>query len=151
MSKKATKKKAVKVATATKEMNRPKVGERVPMHEARGVLNVIGLNLKGKVTRIFNDVEDRIIKAEMAGWQKVRKDSVSGKVSVGDVDVGNTESKSEYVTKHVGGGITGYLMAIDKDLYDADQAAKQAEVDSGEASIKAAPNAEGRYGSINMS
>jgi hypothetical protein len=41
-----------------------------------------------------------------------------------------------YVTKSVGGGRVGYLMAIPEEFYKEDQAAKQAQVDASESAMR---------------
>jgi len=108
--------------------NRPK---RVPLARR----NVISLNNikvpKGMVPRLFNDVENRINDALAAGYQFIMSDG-----QVGDERCADPSKMGSYVTKSVGGGRIGYLMAIPEEFYNEDQQAKQQKVDESELSMK---------------
>ena len=68
--------------------------------------------------------------------------------SLGDEHGVEASTVGSQVGKHVGHGTRGVLMKIPKDLYEEDQAAKQAEVDHSEMGMVADElrNAEGMYG-----
>lgn len=106
---------------------------RVPLFDQpRNVLTVSGSS-KDYVQRWFNDVDERIHKAKLGGWEIVTYGDLK---AVGDRTVNTTKhSDKEPVTKPVGGGITAYLMQIKKEWYEQDQAAKQAQVDELEQSM----------------
>jgi hypothetical protein len=87
---------------------------------------------KGMVPRIINDVDDRINAAMEAGYSFVMS---NGKL--GDERCADPSKIGSFVTKSVGGGRVGYLMAIPEAYYKADQAAKQKEVDDSELAMKA--------------
>ena len=79
----------------------------------------------GYVNRWVNDIDDRIMMFEEAGWKVVRKDSQ-------DTSEKKAEEPSKLgsiVRKAVGGGYYAVLMEIPQEWYDEDQAAKQAEKD----------------------
>lgn len=105
--------------------------ERIPVGLTAPKMTVNHYNnkLQGKSTRWFNDDGDRIQRALMGGWHFVKKHGITTGVdhkTVGDPGV--------HVTMHVGkhdGGLPkyAYLMAIDKELYEQDQKAKQDRVD----------------------
>lgn len=99
--------------------------------------------------RFFNDKDDRIARAEAAGYVKVR-----GNVSTGDPHVGDSSKKGSCVTKSVGGGMKAYLMELPQEFYDEDQKVKQDAIDETEKgmtmdSTKAKDaGSDGRYGKI---
>jgi len=117
------------------------------IHEERGVdrservpFGTPRLKLKadipeGKVGRWFNDVEDRIQRAERGGYDFVRDPVKVGE----DPDDRNRDLGSKVCkvvgTQDDGSPITGYLMVIDKELYDKDQAEKQKRLDKVDAQI----------------
>ena len=72
-----------------------------------------------KVYRVVNDVDSRIEDLRDLGYEVVQADG-----KLGDVSVDNPRGLGSAVTKPVGGGITGVLMAIDKDIYDERQKLK---------------------------
>jgi hypothetical protein len=76
------------------------------------------LNAEGKVPRWFNDKEDRIQRALESDYEFVTYDGVR----VGDKEEGEDDRR---IKKHVGRGVYAYLMAIPKEYYDEDQAAKE--------------------------
>lgn len=135
---------------------RPVEGQkkRIPLHESRDKMTVKGINMPNYVLRHVNDGMPndpyRIQRFLDAGWMFVRKNSTSGECELGDRTVNSAESDSSLVTLKAGNGITTYLMAIHKDFYDEDFAAKQRKVDATEESMKAAGKQEGRYGSVTI-
>lgn len=130
----------------TRTVDRPK---RVPMHEQkRDRLTVIG----GDPTmhyRIVNDVDDRIERLKIAGYEIAEE-----KVGIGDLGVENTNiSLGSGARMHVGKGVKAVLMKIPKEIYKADQDAKQREITKNEASIKRKLNSkdDGTYGDVEIS
>lgn len=106
---------------------------RVPLFDQpRNVLTVSGAD-KSFVQRWFNDVDERIHKAKLGGWEVVTYGDLK---AVGDRTVDTQRhSDKEPVTKAVGGGTIAYLMQIKREWYEQDQAAKQARVDELEQSM----------------
>jgi hypothetical protein len=90
------------------------------------------------VPRIFNDVDNRINDAMAAGYQFIMSDG-----KLGDERCSEPSKLGSYVTKSVGGGRVGYLMAIPEEFYKEDQAVKQAQVDASEAAMRK-PNLKSR-------
>src|SRR3990170_6437199 len=122
----------------TIEKNRPedKRPKRVPMHEQkRDRLTVVGADPKFHY-RIVNDVDDRIERLKIAGY-----DIAEEKVGIGDIGVENNNiSLGSGARMHVGKGVKAVLMKIPKDIYQEDQAIKQREIDRKEATIKRKAN-----------
>jgi len=85
---------------------------------------------KGKHARWINDNwrkdPTRIQDALQSGWTFLKRDGVTvGQGSIDEnTDMGDLISKAVGVNED-GTAITGYLMVIDQDLYDEDQAVKQ--------------------------
>ena len=101
-----------------KNLDRPK---RIPMHEARQVLNVDGIP-DGKVGRWVSDEKNRIDVFMKAGWEFVTDKGVV----VGDKKVDGTKAAGNVVSKIVNSdGLVQYLMVLDKDDYNEDQLYKQ--------------------------
>ena len=101
--------------------------KRVPFSTNRRRL-ALEKQLPGFVTRWFNDQDDRLQRAEDAGYQYVRRDEV-GQIGDKDVANGNTDLNSR-VSRVVGRTaqsvpIRAYLMKIREELYKDDQAAKE--------------------------
>jgi hypothetical protein len=120
--------KTVKKGQESRATGRPK---RVPLAQ-RNVISLNGIKIpKGMVPRIFNDVDNRINDALAAGYQFVMSDG-----KLGDERCSEPSKLGSYVTKSVGGGRVGYLMATPEEFYKEDQAAKQAQVDMSEAAMR---------------
>ena len=107
------------------------------------------LTVKGKDPayeyRVVNDVDDRVAQFLDGGYEIVDKDTHD----VGDkrISVGSVVGSKQIFS--VGQGTKGYLMRIRKELYDEDQAAKQAFVTKQEASIKEQA-LDGNYGKLEI-
>ncbi len=122
---------------------KPARTKRVPISGNRDVLTVSGIP-KGYVARWVNDVDDRIQKFKAAGYEFVTDEGVT----TGDRTVNNGDNVGSVITKNVGGGVVGYLMAQRQEYYDEDQANSQAAIDETEAAITR--KKEGQYGSIEL-
>lgn len=119
------------VSSVERTKNRPK---RVPLgHRSR--LSFVGIRIpKDMVPRVINDQGTRIQEALEAGYRFVLSDGKLGEIRCAD-----PSKIGSYVTKSVGGGTMGFLMAIPKDFYDEDQAAKQAKVNETEKGMRTPP------------
>ena len=82
--------------------------------------------------RIVNDTGDRIQQFLDAGYELVDANSVR----VGDKRVNQSTPEGTKAQVSVGGGQKAFVMRIPKEYYEEDQAAKQAEVNRLEESIK---------------
>lgn len=127
--------------------NRPdrSVSQRVPLGQ-RNVMTVPPhLIEEGYVYRIINDkyrnAETRLADAMKGGWEFVEGDD-----AIGDPRSGDATKLDSRVARHVGNGVTGYLMRIRKDWYDEDQKVKQDKVDETEKAMKP-DKSRGQYGS----
>lgn len=90
----------------------------------------------GKVGRWVNDRGGRLMQAQRGGYEFVTDDINIGEGSENaNTDLGSKISQV-VGTKEDGTPQTSYLMVIDKDMYDADQAEKQNQVDGIDESIK---------------
>ena len=110
MTKRATRERDV---TPEARAERP---ARIPLHKQASVLAVAEVP-DGKVGRWVNDVNNgsRMHAFLAAGWEFVTSDGVT-----------SVEHESgDVVCRNVGQGVSSYLMVIDKELYDADQADKE--------------------------
>ena len=92
------------------------------------------------VYRVINDVEDRLQRAQEAGYEYVVSDE-----QLGDKRAAEGGKIDSRVSKPVGNGVRGFLMRIPREYYDEDQKVKDARVDSSEQAMK--PNkSKGEYG-----
>lgn len=105
--------------------NRP---TRTPLGE-RNVLTVANKR-QGYKQRWVNDVDDRIERANAAGYTAVMRPT-----KVGDPKAGAATQVGDIVRKPVGGGITAVLMEIPDEYYREDQAAKEAKLKDTERSL----------------
>jgi len=80
----------------------------------------------GFTYRIFNDEDDRISRAQEAGWEFCPTESVG---AVGDKRVDNTSSLGSVSHFSVGKGTKAVLMRIPEDWYKEDKAVEQRELD----------------------
>lgn len=130
--------------------------ERVPFSTNRKRLS-LKKEIDGFVTRWFNDQDDRLQRAEDAGYQYVHRKEI-GQVGDKDISNGNTDVNSR-VSRVVGRQPTGlpiraYLMKISKDWYDTDQAKKEevnARVDEAiRAGTSGGAKVENQYGDVRL-
>ncbi len=109
------------------------------------------LAVKGKEPgfhyRIVNDVEGRIQDFIDAGYEVVSDDGVT----VGDKRIANPTQEGSPVKIHVGGGNQAYLMRIKDEWKAEDDAAKQAQINDLEESMKANAKQNSFYGDIKIS
>ena len=119
--------------------------ERVPFGGSRMKLSFP--EAAGKVRRWINDVGGRCQLAEEGGYDFVSDEGQK----IGDTAIGSgNQDLGSRVSRIVGTMPDGspqraYLMEIDKDLYDEDQAEKQRKLDVIDAQIRGG-NVEGRVG-----
>ena len=81
--------------------------------------------------RVINDQDDRLARAQEAGYEFVASDQ-----PLGELGVAEASSLGANVAKPVGNGVTGYLMRIPREFYDEDQAAKEAKLTEIEKSMQ---------------
>lgn len=93
--------------------------------------------------RIVNDVDDRIDQFLERGWEVVKD------AKVGDKRVDNPTGVGSVNTISVGQGIKAVTMRVRKEDYDADQNAKQAEVDASEETMRRDARRAADYGTLN--
>lgn len=133
------------MTTSRADMIAAQKPKRTPMGR-RNVLTVTGL----KDTDLFHyhffkDSGDRLFRCLEAGYEFVKKDGLA----VGDATVESARGTDSLLTKGTGGERL-FLMRIPMDLYKADQAAKQLEVDALEDETRKQPRADGRYGKVTI-
>lgn len=127
---------------------------RVPVSGPRNVLKVMGLDEDKYAYRFVYDNEEggaRIQRFMLGGYDLVRDETNS--LVVGDASVNRTSSREGSLVRVSAGSEGGFLflMCIDKDLYDEDQAAKMSRIDNKERSMMEAEyEQEGRYGSVQV-
>jgi hypothetical protein len=97
------------------------------------------------VYRVFNDTDGRIEHFQEVGYEVVHENA-----QLGDSTADSAASVGSAVSKPVGNGVTGVLMRIKREWYDEDQARKQKRVDDSEETLRQAPKADGRYGSVKI-
>jgi hypothetical protein len=100
--------------------------ERIPVHEhGREILTTKGLDKENFHYRFVNVNHSYRVQVLLdAGYQFVSK----GGALVGDVTVDTVKGTDSLVTKPGGKGIDLYLMALPMELYQQDQAAKEAKI-----------------------
>jgi len=101
--------------------------KRIPLHKR----NTIKSEARpGFVRRIVNDTAGRVQAFIDAGYTVVTDGT-----EVGDHATGLSSGTGTASTRQVGGGVQGVLMEIPVELYNEDQAEKQAQVDQTEHAI----------------
>ncbi len=110
----------------------------------RNVLTVSGKDPR-KVYRVVNDTGDRVQQFIEQGYDIVpAKD-----VKVGDNRVNKSSPEGTIAQASVGGGMKGIVMAIPKEWYEEDQAAKLRQVAETEATTKQKALEGSDYGRLN--
>ena len=122
--------------------SRPK---RVPLHN-RDILTVHNKN-PNKVYRWVNDIDDRLYRFKQAGWEFVTDKGIC----VGEPTVNANTELGSVVVKRTG-STELFLMAIEREFYDEDQAAKAQRIKDTEATMYEQLNSssDGRYGRVKM-
>lgn len=110
----------------------------------RSPLNVTNKD-PNRVYRIVNDTGDRIAMFQERGWRV----EVDPEIKVGERRVGTPSKEGSPHQVSVGGGQRAYLMSIEREWYDEDQADKQRLVDETEAAIKEKA-LDGTYGKLEI-
>jgi len=119
---------------------------RVPVSSRQNITTVYDSD-PNYVYRWVNDVEDRIERFKLGGWEIVDSKSVK----VGQRSLDNSGEMSGTISRSVGAGRTAFLMRIKKEWFDEDQAEKARQIqESEDAMLRKEKNAEGRYGSLTM-
>jgi hypothetical protein len=102
---------------------KPERPVRNPIGNITGRRDIINFNRiqkdPTKVYRVVNDVDSRIEDLKDLGYEVVQADG-----KLGDASLDNSRGLGSAVTKPVGVGVTGVLMACDKNVYDERQKAK---------------------------
>lgn len=130
---------------ALKNLDPEKRPKRIPL----GTRNVLRYPERpGYHRRVFNDVEDRILRAQQAGYEIVQQSDLPP----GDPRrLGDASQMGKGVSKQVGLGVKGVLMEIPLEYYEADQKAKQDRVDRRFAAMKQENSgADGTYGKVDI-
>lgn len=125
--------------TKSAKADRP---ERIPVAGPRNVLTVANKDPNFEY-RFVNDTGDRIERFKAGGWEVVTSED-----EVGDKKVDRGTKLGSAITKAVGGQVTAVLMRIPKEWYMEDQAAKQAEIDALEATMRQTSNE--NYGNVEI-
>ena len=118
------------------------------LNGANDVMTVAGVP-RGFVARWVNDEKDRLYKYQQAGWEFLTDKGIT----VGDrtIDSANSETDNgNLVTLRVGMGRDGrpveaYLMVIEEEFYEEDQAYKQRQIDRTVAAIDRPDTTKGQY------
>lgn len=127
------------MAASTQRANRP---QRTPL----GRRNVLTASArKGYQRRWVNDTDDRLLRAQEAGYTFVQDPTAN----TSDQVAGDPAQMGSATSKSVGKGVRAYLMEIPEDFYREDQAAKQKDVDASEAGLRAKTD-EGQYGAVEL-
>lgn len=130
--------------SGTEKVHADKRPKRISLHDQKNIMHIQGKQ-PGFEYRIVNDINDRIERFKLAGWE-----CVTHSLQLGDVSLENSESKGGVKTINVRGGIIGYVMRIREDWYKEDQVAKQADLDASQEEMYRELNTEenGRYGKV---
>ena len=115
---------------------------RTPVSGNRDILSVKDKD-PDKVYRWVLDENNRLERFKSGGY-----DVVIAKLEVGQETVNSGSQLGSAVTKYAGGGKTLVLMAIPREWYEEDQAAKQELVDASEVEIFETTRKEGHYGNF---
>lgn len=109
--------------------------KRIPFAERRKKLDATGI--PGYKLHWVNDIKDRIITHEEAGYEFVNAGEVklNSLVTAANADLGTRVSKV-VGTKENGEPMHAYLMKIKQEWYDEDQQAKQALVDESDKALR---------------
>jgi len=123
--------------TTSREQEHTGRKARVPLGRPRYRLSSSKHIPDGKVGRWINDDPGRLQAAEEGGWTYVD----DPEVKIGEGAANERDQMSTKVRRRVGareGGFlkNAYLMVIDKEIYDRDQAEKQKDIDRTEEGLR---------------
>ena len=134
---------------ATRAKDRPsRESKRIPVSGNRNVMTVMDRDPNFAYRWVNDNSDGRIDRFKLGGWELVEKKGHT----VGDRDVNTSTGATSLVTKMVGKDVTAYLMRINMELYEEDQAAKMAAILESEEDMKRQLNSgkDGTYGSVKM-
>lgn len=120
---------------------------RVPLGTPRRKLSVENQD-PARVYRWVNDKHGRLEQAEAGGYRFEEKNPAMDVGSAGDAEVTGGEGIDSRISRIVGTAEDGspmraFLMSIDRDLYEADQNEKMAEIDRTEEALMRTATPEG--------
>jgi len=118
---------------------------RTPINGTRNKLTVRGKDPDYEY-RVVNDTDDRVNEMIDRGYEIVKDQNVK----VGDKRVSTPSAEGSPVKISVGGGVQGYLMRIKKEYYQEDRAAKDAQVDATETSMREEARTNTDYGKLSI-
>lgn len=119
---------------------------RIPVSGNRNILTLENLDPAYNY-RWVNDVEGRLNRFVAGGWAFATKTG-----EVGDRTADSSSGTSSVVSKEVGAGVTAYLMRIKMEWFEEDKAAKAAQIDKSEESMKRQLNSkeDASYGKVTI-
>lgn len=107
------------------------VKKRIPLSQKGNRLTFKGLDTEKYEYRFVNDKDNRLQLAQDGGYEFVESDQTPG-----DKGVGRPTKIGKKTSTPVGGGMTAYLMRIDKELYKEDQNNKEKNIAEKEKQMK---------------
>ena len=109
------------VKVAQKKQRLAPKRKRIPLHKQKR----IGIApRKGYIRRLVNDKDGKIAKCLKAGWTPVK-----GLIREGEKDAQDASQMGTIARQPVGNGMHAVYMEIPEEIYRADQAYKQKEID----------------------
>lgn len=128
----------------------PTVASARPQRAPLGKRNRLSIKNKeaGYIYRIVNDIDDRVDQLKGIGYEVCTTEQVG---AVGDKRVDTTSSLGTAAHFSVGQGRKAVVMRIPEEWYKEDQAAKQAQIDTVEATMKRDARKSADYGELSTS
>lgn len=128
----------------------PSVASARPRRATLGKRNRLAIqNMEeGFTYRIVNDVDDRVDYLKGLGYELCSKEQVG---AIGNKRVDNTSSIGSTAHFSVGQGTKAVIMRIPREYALEDQAAKQAEIDEVEGTMKSDARKAADYGKLEIS
>lgn len=127
---------------------------RKPLSGARDVLAVNGVP-RGLHTRWVNDIDDRILRFQEAGYDFITDKGVTVGTKTVDQNPDTEEDIGSVVCRRVGTRdgqpLTAYLMAIEEEFYEEDCKRKYDHLDRTQKALTTIDPAQGQYGAISIS
>ena len=134
---------------ATRAKARPsRAAKRIPVSGNKNVMTVMDRDPNFSYRWVNDNTDGRIDRFKLGGWEFVERKTHT----VGDRVKDSSKGATSLVTKMVGKDVTAYLMRINMEFYEEDQAAKYAAILESEEDMKRQLNSEkdGTYGSVNF-